>query len=100
MGRTCAVISCRLNVGPFFHFPRPLNEKERDRLFEWIQASGNDSYLSLSLEKIAKKCIRFNHFDKSCFIYKRLSKFAIPTLNLPNPLGSYYEKLYEHFQVF
>ena len=78
----------------FFHFPRPLNEKERDRLFEWIQASGNDSYLSLSLEKIVGKSICFNHFDESCFVYKRLSKFAVPTSDLRTPLGSYFKELW------
>ena len=48
MGRTCAVISCWLTVGPFYHFSRPFKEKEIP--WKWCPANYPYTFVGLIID--------------------------------------------------
>lgn len=79
----CAVDSCQSRDGPFYRFPRSEGNQGIDRCLKWISATGNPALLELSHEKIYNRRICEKHFEGKFKLGSRLSKFAVPTLELP-----------------
>lgn len=67
-----------------YTFPSPKTSTER--FLKWLAASGNINLLNITNDKIIGRCICECHFDRKYFLATRLSKTAIPTLNVPNPI--------------
>ena len=81
MGRTCIIIGCRSKESPFYHFPNP--DLQKERFLMWLSACGNPTLFKMPLKKLKQKSVCKEHFELNCFIVKRLSKSAVPTLRLP-----------------
>ncbi|KAJ2942159.1 hypothetical protein O0L34_g11077 [Tuta absoluta] len=85
MVNACAVPSCRSSARydkdrHFYRFP-----SEETRRRQWIQACNRPELLNKSAATTPKTYYMCDlHFQPSDLVTKRLKKFAIPTLNLPN----------------
>ena len=88
MGKRCTVLFCQSTKGPFFTFPDA--SRDKGRCLQWVSACGNPSLLKIPFEKFKNKTLCKKHFPVSSFIFKRLSRSAIPTLELPGNLLYYY----------
>ena len=77
-----------INERTFFTFPHASRDKER--CLQWVSACGNPSLLKIPFEKLKNNTLCKKHFPVSSFIFKRLSRSAIPTLELPGNLLHYY----------
>lgn len=86
--RKCNVFSCTTRVDPFHQFPNiKKNPEESERCLQWIFVSENPELLNLSKERIFERRICGNHFEDRFKVSSRLTKSAVPTLNLPCSLG-------------
>ncbi|XP_033226344.1 uncharacterized protein LOC117178910 isoform X2 [Belonocnema kinseyi] len=80
-GRKCQVLNCKSTGGPMFSFPK--YNRDYDRLLKWVSVCGNPELLKIPKEKLCSKNVCKKHFEMSSFIYKRISKSAVPSLHLP-----------------
>ncbi|KAE8744174.1 hypothetical protein FOCC_FOCC009182 [Frankliniella occidentalis] len=69
--------------GPFHSFPK--GEKNQERRLKWMQNSGNEDLLSLSLASLDSKFVCGGHFSSDSYSNKQISRLkanALPTENL------------------
>lgn len=80
-GRKCQVLNCKSTEGLMFRFPK--SNRDYDRHLKWVSVCGNPELLKIPKEKLCSRSVCKKHFEISSFIYKRISKSAVPSLNLP-----------------
>nr|XP_008198339.1 PREDICTED: uncharacterized protein LOC103314337 [Tribolium castaneum]XP_015840123.1 PREDICTED: uncharacterized protein LOC103314337 [Tribolium castaneum] len=83
-GHVCSVPGCTNKHAPMFRFPNP--KRGLDICLRWRQAVNNPKWPELSdyrLNRIARVC--YKHFIDDDFLSgtRRLTRFAVPSLNLP-----------------
>ncbi|XP_052126014.1 uncharacterized protein LOC127749938 [Frankliniella occidentalis] len=85
--RKCCYKMCLENMickkGPFHSFPK--GEKNQERRLKWMQNSGNEDLLSLSLASLDSKFVCGGHFSSDSYSNKQISRLkanALPTENL------------------
>lgn len=83
----CSISSCQTYVGPLYRYPKPRSSSDISRCLEWIRASGNKSLLALSKEIIVNKRICGRHFPIQVKMASKLTKWAVPTVDLPDLLS-------------
>ncbi|XP_071580351.1 uncharacterized protein [Temnothorax nylanderi] len=83
--KKCAILCCTSTSKRMFTFPKPF--VNRERYLQWLAATGNTNLLKVPENKICNRTICEDHFEDKYKFSKKLSKDAIPTLLLPEPLN-------------
>ncbi|CAK1591219.1 unnamed protein product [Parnassius mnemosyne] len=97
--QSCCVPSCTVTLGddvPLHRFPNPSNPKEIERFRTWIIKIGGEIVGRDDLYIYDNRRICHNHFEE-VFIYpttRRLSKLAVPSLNLSGVYKQLPERLH------